>query len=109
MNQLNDRVIIGGDPNGEFAYLYYKVIGDGHCFINCYLEAASESYQKDTNVSNRSKIARKMRVDFANFLLSTSDKSPEKISARLNIINPTTMCTLVKSKDPNLSTINELE
>lgn len=109
MDQFRGRTIIGGDPNGSFAYLHYKVIGDGHCFINCYLEAACKTYQNEQSVSNRSKIARKMRLDFANFLLSISDKSAEKISARLNIINPHIMCNLVKYRDQDKSSSLDLE
>lgn len=109
MNQFAGRTIIGGDPNGSFAYLYYKVIGDGHCFINCYLEAMSETYQNETNRETRAKIARKMRLDFANFLLSESSKSSESISVRLNIINPNIMCNLLKFRDPDQSSITDLE
>jgi hypothetical protein len=109
MNQFNGRTIIGGDPNGSFAYLYYKIQGDGSCFINCYLESASKSYQNEQNTNIRTKISRKTRLDFVNFLLSKSDKSAEKISTRLNIINPTIMCKLIKFKDQEISTNTELE
>lgn len=87
-----DKLVIGGDPAGSFAYLYYKVLGDNHCFVNCYLEACRKRYQNETNRLIRSHIARKARLDFANFLIAESKKDTIKICSRLNIINPTIMC-----------------
>lgn len=87
-----NKLVIGGDPAGSFSYLYYKVRGDNHCFINCYLKACCERYQREKNDSIKTHIARKARLDFANFLMAESKKDPVKICSRLNIINPTVMC-----------------
>lgn len=100
--------IIGGDPNGNFNYLYYPVIGDGHCFINCFLEATSKTYVNEQNREKKSKIARKVRIDFANFLLSQSDKTAEFISFRLNILNPNVMSKLIGYNNSNKNSIEDL-
>lgn len=87
----NNKIKIGS------GYIYYKVVGDGHCYANCYLEFGSKSYKNaDTISSNslkptKSNIARKFRLDFANFLLSESGISKEKIHSRLNFKSPTFM------------------
>lgn len=97
--EVNGRLLLGGDPNGSFGYYYYKVIGDGHCFVNCYLQACAPSYQREVNRPKKFNMARKMRLDFANFLMSESKKSAEKISSRLNIINPAVMSTFFSLRD----------
>jgi hypothetical protein len=102
------RKIIAKSQN-DCSYLYYKVIGDGHCFINCYLEACCKKYRDENNIVIKSKIARKMRLDFANFLLSKSIKSAEEISARLNIINPVIMCKFIGYEDKDKSSYNDLD
>lgn len=89
---MSNKLVIGGDPTGKFSYLYHKVLGDNHCFVNCYLESCCERYKKEPNNSVRSHIARKARLDFANFLLSESKEDPIKICTRLNVMNPTVMC-----------------
>lgn len=80
-------------------YLYCKVIGDGHCYANCYLEVGSKTYKDvdkfSTNeyVTKQKKfnIARKFRLDFANYLLSESNLTKEKIHSRLNFKASTIM------------------
>lgn len=91
-----DKLIVGEDDSKTYAYLYHKIIGDGHCFINCYLDSCCRTYQKESNLSRKSHIARKMRIDFANYLMSESDQDPKFICQRLNILNPTTMASFFK-------------
>lgn len=99
--------VIATTNNPNMNYTYHHVLGDGSCFINCYLEACSSSY-KNANTTVKMRIARKFRLDFANFLLTKSSKTPQQISARLNILNPTIMSTLIKSTKPNESSTDVL-
>lgn len=85
--------------NNRDAYFLHKVIPDGHCYINCYLEACSNRYQNEPNKKKRRQIAIKTRLDFANYLVSTCDWSKEKVSSRLNIINPTIMIKFFRSSE----------
>lgn len=89
-------LIIGGNPNNDSNYVYHSVLGNGSCFINCYLESCLKNYRNEQSISKKLNIAKKFRIDFANFLLSESKKPAEKISARLNILNPSIMSTFVK-------------
>ena len=93
--EVNGRLLLGGDPNGKFGYYYYKIIGDGHCFVNCYLQACCPTYQSEADPIRKFNMARKLRLDFANFLISDSKKSIEEISFRLNILNPAVMSTFL--------------
>lgn len=106
---FNGKLIIANDSQKANNYLYHTVPGDGSCFINCYLESCYSKYQKESSLTNKLRIARKFRLDFANFLMSKSKKSPEKISSRLNIINPSIMCTLLTFSDESKSSIKILE
>lgn len=100
-----DKLIIEGDPSHGFAYLYHKIIGDGHCFANCYLDTCCKTYQKEPSKEGKAFIARKMRLDFANYLMSNSEKDPKDICARLNILNSSTMARFFKMADSEESTI----
>lgn len=104
----NGKLIVGGNQEKGFSYLYHRVIGDGHCFINCYLEATSSTYKKETNPTIKSRIARKTRIDFANFLMSESSRTSDEISFRLNILNPNILCNFFSTIDDN-SSIGVLE
>lgn len=109
MNNLTDKLAVLNDPNNDVAFLYHKIIGDGHCFINCYLESLLPIYRNIMDRNLKTSIARKVRLDFANFLLSPSKKSDKEISTRLNFINPNIMCILIKSNDVNKNSIDHLE
>lgn len=78
----NNFVIAAGN---DVEYKYYRIQGDGSCFIHCYLDAF---YPKYNELSSRDKniLARKTRIDFANFLMGESSKSKEEIIFNLNII-----------------------
>lgn len=93
-----ERQIIQRIPNTNSGYVYYKILADGHCFLNCFLEPLSITYKSEHNKSRRSHISRKLRLDFANYLMSFSNKSADEISIKLNILNPTTMFRFFKRK-----------
>lgn len=104
-----ERQIIQRIPNTNSGYVYYKILGDGHCFLNCFLEPLCNTYKHEHNKSRRSCIARKLRLDFANYLMTFSSKSAEEISIKLNILNPTTMFRFFKHRveDKSVYTIFE--
>lgn len=106
---INGKTVIALTGSENSGYTYHTVPGDGSCFINCYLEACYSNYRNENSMVKKLRIARKFRLDFANFLLSESKKSPGKISARLNILNPTVMCNIIKAKNPNESSVNILQ
>lgn len=106
---INGKTVVATTSNPGTGYTYHHVPGDGSCFINCYLDACHTKYRKEISLSVKSRIARKFRLDFANFLLTESKKSAEKISARLNIINPSVMCNIVKSNNDEKSSMQVLE
>lgn len=95
--------IIAEIPGTEMKYLYHSVIGDGSCFLNCYLTIFSDIYRNTDDVSKKLNIAYKFRLDFVNFLLSESKKTKEEICLRLNILNPDVMSKLVSFKDNSMS------
>ena len=99
-----DKLIICGNETEGFGYLYHKIIGDGHCFINCYLDTCCPSYQKEKSGYKKAFIARKARLDFANYLMSESTKDPRDICVRLNIFNPSVMGTFFKNRGNDEST-----
>ena len=98
---MSNDLFIGGNKAAGFEYLYHHIIGDGHCFVNCYLEPCSASYQSTNQHSIKSRISRKLRIDFANYLMSDSHLSSEKISERLAMLNPSTMCFFLRTIDDN--------
>lgn len=100
-----EKLMICQNNTGEFCYLYHKIIGDGHCFINCYLDTLCKTYQQEKDIYKKAFIARKTRLDFANYLMSTSTKDPKEICAKLNILNPSTMSTFFKIEDSDESVL----
>lgn len=79
-------------------YYWYDVVGDGHCFLNCFLEVFSNEYRDlkkkyiGSELTNkRLNFVRKFRCDIANTLLSESEKTMGQIHSRLAFLNPTTM------------------
>lgn len=106
---VNNKTIVATTANPSSNYLYHPIPGDGSCFVNCYLEGCYAKYRNENSLYNKMKIARKFRLDFANFLMSESKKSPEKISSRLNILNPSIMCQMIKFRDPERSSASTLE
>lgn len=63
------------------------IIGDGSCYLHCFLDALSKTYG-ELSTEEKSLMATKLRLDFANILLSTSKKSQYMISIRCNILSP---------------------
>ena len=101
---LNNKTVVGIDQENN-KYLYHRVQGDGSCFVNCYLEACNERYRNELSDPRKTRIAKKLRLDFANFLISESKKTAEEISARLNILNPSIMANLIKFPNSDESPI----
>ena len=60
-----ERQIIQRIPNTNSGYVYYKILADGHCFLNCFLEPLSITYKSEHNKSRISHISRKLRLDFS--------------------------------------------
>jgi hypothetical protein len=44
MTASNGKIIVANDPITGSNYLYHHVVGDGSCFINCYLESCHTNY-----------------------------------------------------------------
>lgn len=103
------EIPVASDTKAGYEYLYKIIKGDGHCFVNCYLNACSKTYR---NLSEDMKTAysRKLRIDFANFLMSDSTKSEEEISMRLGFLNPNVMCRFLKlsSGESSLTALTEI-
>uniref|UniRef100_A0A6C0BE91 Uncharacterized protein n=1 Tax=viral metagenome TaxID=1070528 RepID=A0A6C0BE91_9ZZZZ len=105
---MSKKIVIGGNQSQGFQYVYHRIIGDGHCFVNCYLESCSPTYLNCSNTSDKSKISRKLRIDFANYLMSDSKKTSEEISERLGFLNPSTMSKFLRL-DQDQSSIVSLQ
>lgn len=106
---FDGKLIIASCGQNKGNYVYHPVPGDGSCFINCYLESCYSNYRNEHSLTTKLNISRKFRLDFANFLMSESKKPAEKISARLNILNPSIMCRLLRMPNENDSSINILQ
>jgi len=98
---MSSNIVIAGSKQQGFEYLYDKVIGDGHCFINCYLKTLSKTYNNAKTINEKTAIARKCRLDFAKHLLTKSNKTDEYISIRLNMKNPTVMGYFIRDSNDN--------
>jgi hypothetical protein len=91
-------------------YYRRKIIGDGHCFVHCYLTVLSKTYKEAESNREMTNIARKFRIDFANYLLQPSPISDEKLSEKINIDNPSIISNFFEyvSMDP-LVTLTDKE
>lgn len=109
MLKHSNEIVIIEDEKRNFRYLYKLIIGDGHCFLNCYLHSCCPSYNS-IDKSLKGPLARKLRLDFANFLMSDSDMTAEKVSMRLGFLNPNVISTFLKTSkgESSLNTISEL-
>lgn len=103
----SDDIVITG--NNKFQYLYKLIKGDGHCFVNCYLNACSPTY-KSLPENMKTAYSRKLRIDFANLLMSDSTKTAGEISTRLGFLNPNVLCKFLKlnNGESSLTTLNEI-